>query len=104
MSENGVFDKTYGADAPKSEDAAAENRLTIDSILREYDAKKSVADKKSSEEEKKPETSAFMREIEALDGGNAKAEPPEESFDEADYDDSDMKIVGKRSHHWRLLK
>ena len=91
MSENGVFDKIVEANASKSDGPDGETKITLESILKEYDAKKASAEKHQIEaDETVYEPSAFMKEIEALNGSYMKAEE-QETFD--DYDDSDMKIA-----------
>lgn len=98
MSENGVFDKIVEANASRSDGPDGETKITLDSILKEYDAKKAAAEKHKIEaDEKVYEPSAFMKEIETLNKSFLKVDEEEqddvtgESFD--DYDDSDMKIA-----------
>lgn len=93
MSENGVFDKTAEAGASKSDGSGGEKKISLESILREYDAKKAAAENKASEEQKSYEPSAFMKEIEALDGGNANVQSHGAKDAQDDCDDSDMKIA-----------
>ncbi len=89
MSENKIFDKTPASNPSGADGKTVESSKMIDNILREYDAKKAATDqKKDPSEEKSYETSAFLKELEALEGTNTKKDEPTE-----DYDDSDMKIA-----------
>jgi hypothetical protein len=73
MSENGVFDNTVETVA-STEGPDGKAKITLEGILKEYDAKKAAAEKQQNDAEKSYESSAFMKEIEALDGGAEKTE------------------------------
>lgn len=89
MSDKDIFDKTGNSTGPGSSDEPAqESKITLDSILREYDAKRFAEEKKKSEKDDKSGISdAFRQELENLSDGISVNEKKTE------YDDSDMKIA-----------
>ncbi len=88
MADKEVFEKN-GADAASSEEARKEVRFTLESIMKEYDAKKAAAEKKTGEHSESFE--AFCREQENAAFSGKEIDGQE--LEDLDYDDSDMKIA-----------
>ncbi len=93
MSEFEILKK---ADSSESSEGGTEKKLTLESIMREYDAKKANDNKKLEEELESEELKAFKKEVDSMAAMSTRTKEPEEqvSLDETeDYDDSDMKIA-----------
>ncbi len=97
MSGNDIFDKIDSKADEKSNSSGEEKKITLESILREYDAKKAEAERRAAENDlAEKRFSDFKRDLE-----NYNPSVPEEEADEAymqaevsdDCDDSDMKIL-----------
>jgi len=78
-----------GADATTDAGEQEQKKLTLDSIMREYDAKKAAAEKKKEEHSESFE--AFCREQENVSVGGSS--DVSDTATPEDCDDSDMKIV-----------
>ncbi len=88
MADKDVLEKN-GADAASGNRANDDKKLTLESIMREYDAKKAAAEQKKEEHSESFE--AFCREQENAALSDERIPDSEDA--QEDYDDSDMKIA-----------
>ncbi len=94
MSEFDILKKVGSSD---NTEEAPEKKLTLESIMREYDAKKAQENKKFEEELESEELKAFKKEVDSMAAISSKVQSTEDEHEKAheaeDYDDSDMKIA-----------